>query len=80
MFVNKYFIYLGPAEACNFIKKEILTQLFSCEFCKIFKNTFFYRTFPVAASSLSPVFCRDYGRISECIEKKGNTALTSRDR
>ena len=28
-------------EACNFIKKEILTQVFSCEFCEIFKNTFF---------------------------------------
>ena len=24
----------------NFIKKETLTQVFSCEFCKIFKNTF----------------------------------------
>ena len=27
-------------EACNFIKKEILAQVFSCEFCKISKNTF----------------------------------------
>ena len=27
--------------ACNFIKKETLTQVFSCEFCKISKNTFF---------------------------------------
>ena len=24
--------------------------MFSCEFCKIFKNTVFYRTLPVAAS------------------------------
>ena len=30
--------------ACNFIKKEALTQVFSCEFCKISKNIFFYRT------------------------------------
>ena len=37
-------------EACNFIKKEALTQVFSYEFCKIFKNIFFYRTPPVAAS------------------------------
>ena len=29
------------AQACNFIKKETLTQVFSCEFCKISKNTFF---------------------------------------
>ena len=26
--------------ACNFIKKGTLTQVFSCEFCEIFKNTF----------------------------------------
>ena len=25
---------------CNFIKKETLTQVFSCEFCEIYKNTF----------------------------------------
>ena len=34
----------------NFIKKEALTQVFSCEFCKISKNAFFYRTPLVAAS------------------------------
>ena len=33
-------------EACNFIKKETLAQVFFCEFCKILKNTFFYRTPP----------------------------------
>ena len=26
--------------ASNFIKKGTLAQVFSCEFCKIFKNTF----------------------------------------
>ena len=36
--------------ACNFIKKETLAQVFSCEFCDISKNTFFYRTPPLAAS------------------------------
>ena len=35
---------------CNFIKKEALGQVFSCEFCEIFKNSFFYRTPLVAAS------------------------------
>ena len=35
---------------CNFIKKGTLAQVFSGEFCKISKNTFFYRTPPVAAS------------------------------
>ena len=28
-------------EACNFIKKETLAQVFSCEFCEISKNNFF---------------------------------------
>ena len=32
------------AEACNFIKKETLAQVFSCEFCEISKNTFSYTT------------------------------------
>ena len=27
-----------------------MTQVFSCEFCEIYKNTFFHRTTPVAAS------------------------------
>ena len=26
------------------------TEVFSCDICKLFKNTFFYRTPPVAAS------------------------------
>ena len=29
--------------------KETLAQVFSCEFCKVFKNTFFHRTPMVAA-------------------------------
>ena len=37
-------------EGCNFIKKETLAQVFSCEFYEISKNTFFYRKTPVAAS------------------------------
>ena len=28
-------------QACNFIKKDTLAQVFSYEFCEIFKNTFF---------------------------------------
>ena len=45
------------SKACIFIKKEFLTQLFSCEFCKFSKNTFFYRTPSVAAKILN-VICR----------------------
>ena len=35
--------------AWNFIKKDILPQLFSCEFCEISKNNFFHRKPLVAA-------------------------------
>ena len=41
------------AEACNFVKKETLAQLFSCEFPKVFKNTFPDKAFLVAASCVS---------------------------
>ena len=40
----------NTSQACNFIIKETLTQVFSCEFCEISKNTFLYRTPLVAAS------------------------------
>ena len=33
--------YRKRCQAYNFIKKEILAQVFSCEFYEIFKNTFF---------------------------------------
>ena len=39
-------------EACNFIKKETLAQVFSCEFCEIYKNNFYHRTPLVAASGV----------------------------
>ena len=34
-----------------FIKKETLTQVFSCEFCETFKNIFVYRTPSVTCTS-----------------------------
>ena len=37
---------------------------FSCEHCKIFKNTFFYRTPLVAASDVSMIFPYKYQRFS----------------
>ena len=33
--------------------RKRLTQAFSCEFCEIYKNTFYYRTPPVAASGVA---------------------------
>ena len=44
IFYNIEICYRGCVEkkkqACNFIKIEALAQVFSCEFCKISKNTF----------------------------------------
>ena len=34
-------------------EKETLAQVFSCEFCELFENTFFQRTSPVVVSNLS---------------------------
>ena len=48
--VRVSFLIKLQTEACNFIKKETLIQVFSCKFCEIAKITFSYRTFPVAAS------------------------------
>ena len=58
-----FLIKLQAWGSCNFIKKETLSEVFSCEFCEltpaqvfpcklceISKNTFFHRTPPVAAS------------------------------
>ena len=43
-------VFYKTEQACNFIKKEALAQVLFNEFCEIFKNTFFYRTPPVAMS------------------------------
>ena len=37
----------------NFIKKETLAQVFSCEFCETSQSTFFYRTPVVAAFEIN---------------------------
>ena len=40
-------VFFDKKESLSFfLKKESLAQVFSCEFCEIFKNTFFYRTPP----------------------------------
>ena len=51
--VRVSFLVKFKPEACSFIEKETLAQVFSCEFCKISKNTLFYRTPAAAASTLS---------------------------
>ena len=50
---ERLFFNIIAGLACNFIKKESLAQVFFCEFCKISKNTLFYRTPQVAASKIT---------------------------
>ena len=42
-------IGLGPA---TLLREKNLAQVFSCKFCEIYKNTFYYRTPLVAASGV----------------------------
>ena len=53
-FVKKKFLEISQNSQENTCARdsflpESLTQMFSCEFCEISKNTFFYRTPPMAA-------------------------------
>ena len=46
-FIGKHLcqgLFFNKVEAFNFIKKETLTQVFSCEFCEVFNNTFLQNT------------------------------------
>ena len=42
---------VADLQACNFIKKETLAQVFFCEFCEIPKNTFFTEHLSATASA-----------------------------
>ena len=53
------FLFKCRPEACNFIKKETLVQVFSFEFCEISKNTFFYITPLVATSEAKEILYRN---------------------
>ena len=58
-------------QACNFIKKETLAQVFSCEFCEI-SNTYSYRTPLVAAFVLSAKKIKKKSGIPELVKAIGN--------
>ena len=53
-------LFLIKLQASGFIKKKRLAQVFSCEFCKISKNTFSYKTPAVAASKMIIVYDSEY--------------------
>ena len=54
------FLIKLQTSACNFIKRETLAQVFSCEFCESSKNTFFTAHLRATAS----VF------LKRCLEKR----------
>ena len=49
---------VADLRACNFIKKETLTQVFSCEFCRNFINTIFTEHLRVTVSE--PLILRGF--------------------
>ena len=56
IFLNK----VTDLQACNIIKKEIVAQVRSCEFCEIFKNTFFTEHLLTTASIIIWIFTDIY--------------------
>ena len=47
--LKKFPIFTCGLQACNFVK-ETPAQVFSCEYCEIFKNTYFEEHLWTAAS------------------------------
>ena len=67
-FTGKYlskslFLIKLQISACNFTKKETLSQVFSCEFCEISKNTFFTEHLRTTAA-----FCLIFSTCPLCSE------------
>ena len=62
--------------SCNFIKKETLTEVFSCEFCEICKNTFFYGKPLVPASGRYNALCSCFPcSNSESLSKESSSTM-----
>ena len=47
---------MSKLQACNFIKKETLAQVLSCEICEISKNTFFTEHLQMTASTMNSLY------------------------
>ena len=59
--VRVSFLIKLQSETCNFIKKETLALVFSCEFCEIFKNNFFTEHFTSTQELHSKTFSGNGG-------------------
>ena len=72
---HSLFLIKLQTETCNFIKKETLAQVFSCEFCEISKNSFFHRTPLVAASIYFKESFLWFGLQTRCFKSLLNTQI-----
>ena len=60
-FMKALKVFWGTTKGCNFILKETLAQVFSCEFCEIPKNTFFTEHLWATASEYCSKIFTDHG-------------------
>ena len=56
-------LFINRPKGWNFIEKETLAQMFSCEFCEISRNNFFYRAHP--GNWFWIKFCKSYKEVCE---------------
>ena len=52
-------LFINRPKGWNFIKKETLAQMFSCEFCEISKNNFLTKHLRTTASGKGPKYASD---------------------
>ena len=57
--------------------KETLAQVFSCEFCEIYKNIFFYRTPLVAAFDVILAQADIFARVCWCVDERRRVCETA---
>ena len=64
IFGTAYFCHrrccIKKSKACNFIKKETVAQVFSCESCKIFKNFLFTEQLKTTAFIICRIFLQNF--------------------
>ena len=75
-FLRNFAIFTGK-HLCqiSFLIKEALAKVFSCEFCKISKNTFSHRTPPVVVSVRWNDHLVNYFSLMHRCENNGNLFL-----
>ena len=52
--------------ACNFTEKKSLARVLSCEFCEIFKNTFFFRKPLMAVLDITGIRKPEFSKKPAC--------------